>query len=96
MLCMDLKSKQKCLLSNTPQFQLHALRVNSEQPGLAIPQSQLDSHLVETLACHILKLLLTSTWAPGFSGMEWWTGMVEWNGGMEWWNGMVEWNGGLE
>ena len=32
----------------------------------------------------------------GFSGMEWWTGMLEWNGGMEWWNGMVEWNGGME
>ena len=32
----------------------------------------------------------------GFSGMEWWTGMVEWNGGMEWWNGTVEWNGGME
>ena len=24
----------------------------------------------------------------GFSGMEWWTGTVEWNGGLEWWNGM--------
>ena len=32
----------------------------------------------------------------GFSGMEWWTGMVEWNGGLEWWNGMVDWNGGME
>ena len=29
----------------------------------------------------------------GFSGMEWWTGTVEWNGGLEWWTGMVEWNG---
>ena len=34
--------------------------------------------------------------ASEFSGMEWWNGMVEWNGGMEWWNGMVEWNGGME
>ena len=25
--------------------------------------------------------------ASGFSGMEWWTGMVEWTG-LEWWNGM--------
>ena len=32
----------------------------------------------------------------GFSGIEWWTGTVEWNGGLEWWNGMVEWNGGME
>ena len=30
-----------------------------------------------------------------FDGMEWWNGMVEWNGGMEWWNGMVEWTTGM-
>ena len=27
--------------------------------------------------------------------MEWWNGMVEWNGGMEWWNGIVKWNSGM-
>ena len=24
-------------------------------------------------------------------GMEWWNGMVEWNGGMEQWNRILEW-----
>ena len=32
--------------------------------------------------------------ASGFSGMEWWTGMLEWNVGMEWWTGMMEWQAG--
>lgn len=27
-------------------------------------------------------------------GLEWWTGMVDWNGELEWWR-MVAWNGGL-
>jgi len=26
----------------------------------------------------------------GMSGLEWWTGMVDWNGGLEWWTGTVE------
>ena len=34
-------------------------------------------------------------WGSGFSGMEWWTGMLEWNGELECWNGTVEWNGGI-
>ena len=45
--------------------------------------------------------LVCSFALSGFSGMEWWTGMVDWNGGMEWFNGIVEWrmvycNGGME
>ena len=35
-------------------------------------------------------------WVSTFHGMEWWNGMVEWNGGMEWWNGMVEGNSGMD
>jgi len=31
--------------------------------------------------------------ASGFNGMEWWTGIVEWNDGVEWWNGIVDRNG---
>ena len=27
----------------------------------------------------------------GISGMEWWNGMLEWNGGMEHWNGIAKW-----
>ena len=27
--------------------------------------------------------IVNNLWASGFSGMEWWTGMVEWTG-MEW------------
>ena len=29
--------------------------------------------------------------ASGFSGLEWWNEMVDWNGGMEYWNGGMEW-----
>jgi len=32
------------------------------------------------------------SWASGFSGMEWWTGTLEWNNGMDWNDGMVGWN----
>ena len=33
--------------------------------------------------------MVTLVQVSGFSGLEWWTGMVDWNGGLEWCNGTV-------
>jgi len=38
----------------------------------------------------VYTLLCTTIRESGFSGMEWWTGIVEWNDGLEW-NSGQEW-----
>ena len=48
------------------------------------------------ITCLLSWLYNSLIGVSGFSGMEWRTGMLEWNGGLEYWNGMVEWNGGME
>ena len=32
---------------------------------------------------------------PDYSGLDWWTGLVDWTDGLDWWTGLMDWTGGL-
>ena len=35
-------------------------------------------------------------WLYTITGLDWWTGLVDWTGGLDWWTGLVDWTGGLD
>ena len=76
-----------CLLEALPYMAKNLFKCKQTLHQVHVVLATLhQTHGVLTITCR----------GSGFSGMEWWTGMLEWNGGLECWNGMVEWNGGME